>query len=268
MTELLQNHIKIHIHQHLYEKMTTAGNTAVYQTTPYGLVLTLNGHILLSEQDSFFYHEMMTHPALFTHPRPQSVAIVGHHYGILQEVLKHPHVTQVHCIPEAIEVEEAVSRYFPALEKAKRDPRVHYHAMDPASWIQACQTETFDVVIQNQSVDGYQPEHYPYLFSLLRPEGILMQPCPFSLFELTPSKPLFQTLEHAGFPYWQLLHFPQPSYPTGWRVTIMAMKYETIKRVREKDVFNRNFTTRYYNFDTHKAALAMPEFMRAEWDNE
>jgi spermidine synthase len=268
MTEFLQKQMMIQVHQKLYEKPTSYGKIEVYQTTPYGIVLTLNGHILISEHDSFLYHEMMAHPALFTHPHPQSVAILGPHYGILQEVLKHPHVKQVHCISDHVELEEAIQHHFPALMEAQSDPRVQYHVRDTKAWLKECQNESFDILIQNQAILAGLPDSYQDFFARLRKEGILIEPCQISLLESPVLKPLFQTLELAGFHDWQMLHFPQPSYSAGWRTAMMAIKHQTIKRIREKDIFNRNFSTRYYNFDTHKAALALPEFMRAEWEKE
>jgi len=266
MTEPLQKHFTIDVHQKLYEKDTPHGNLEVYQTSPYGVMLTLNGHILMSEFDGFFYHEMMAHPALFTHPHPQSIAIIGNCHGILLEVLKHSCVTQVHCINDNTQLEEAVSQYFPSLVQAKSDPRVQYHFIDPQTWAKACIAETIDIVILGQHSDTCLREHYQYFYSALREDGILVQPCQSSFLHLHTLKPLFQNIQLAGFHDWQTLNFPQPSYPTGWRTTMMAMKRPTINRIREKDVFNRNFSTRYYNFDTHKAALALPEFMREEFD--
>ena len=44
-------------------------------------------------RDNFIYHEMMTHPVLFTHPAPERVAIIGGgDCGTLREVLRHPEV--------------------------------------------------------------------------------------------------------------------------------------------------------------------------------
>jgi len=52
--------------------------------------------------------------------------------------------------------------------------------------------------------------------------------------------------------------------PSGSRTAIMAIKTGTFKRIREKDIYNKPFATKFYNFDMHKAALALPEFVREE----
>lgn len=44
----------------------------------------------------------------------------------------------------------------------------------------------------------------------------------------------------------------------------MARKGGDLSGFRERGALSKSFKTRYYNADIHKAALAMPEFMREE----
>lgn len=46
----------------------------------------------------------------------------------------------------------------------------------------------------------------------------------------------------------------------------MARKGGDLTDFRERGAATKGFATRYYNVDTHKGALALPEFMRAELD--
>ena len=264
MPEQLLKNFSIEIQQKLHEQETSAGNLAVYQTLPFGMLLTIDGQVVMSEHDGFFYHEMMAHPALFTHPHPQKIAILGNSFGILQEVLKHPSVNEVWCIAENTQLEEVVSHYFSSLQHGKNDERVSYHLSKPLAWFKQNAAEKFDIIIQGQHSDDYLKEHYQCYYHALQDNGILIEPCQSSLLYFKTLKPLYQHLEQVGFNDCQLLNFPQPSYPSGWRTVMMATKRSTFKRVREKEVFNRQFTTRYYNFDVHKAALVLPEFVRCE----
>ncbi|MBV9576385.1 MAG: hypothetical protein JO149_07150, partial [Gammaproteobacteria bacterium] len=126
MSEHLQKFFSFGIQQALYEKDTSQGHLAVYQTSPFGLLLTLNGQALISESDSFFSYEMMAHPALFTHSKPQQIALLGNHFGILAEVLKHPSVVSVSCILENRDIQEAVATYFSHCLVTQTDSRVTY----------------------------------------------------------------------------------------------------------------------------------------------
>ncbi len=264
MSDQLIKNFSIEIQQKLYEKSTPQGNLAVYQTSPFGMMLTINDHVMISERDGFLYHEMMAHPVLFTHPNPQTIAIVGNCFGILQEVLKHNSVKQVYCVMDNVVLDEVVSQYFSPLYQAKNDERVQYHIAEPQEWFKQCGSEMFDVIIQAYHPEDCLPEHYQRYHQALSANGIFIQPCQSTLLQMNTLKPVYQNIQQAGFHDWRLLNFPQPSYPSGWRTVMMATKQVAFKRVREKEVFNRGFGTRYYNFDVHQAAMVVPEFVREE----
>lgn len=50
---------------------------AIYRSKHYGKVLMLDGVIQLTERDANSYNEMMAHPAMFTHPNPKRVLVIG-----------------------------------------------------------------------------------------------------------------------------------------------------------------------------------------------
>src|SRR5688572_712551 len=127
MPEQLQKNFLIDIQQKLYEQETIQGNLAVYQTSLFGMMLTINSQVIVSEHDGFFFNEMTTHPVLFTHHHPQKVAIIGNCFGILQEVLKHSSITHVLCILDNAQLAEVIEQYFPDLYQAKLDQRVKLH---------------------------------------------------------------------------------------------------------------------------------------------
>ncbi len=260
MPEPLQKNFSIDIQQKLYEKTTSDGQLTVYQTSPFGMMLTMNNHIIFSESDSFFYHEMMAHPALFTHPAPQTIALIGNGIGILEEILKHTKVEKVYCVIENHCLEEIMSTYFSSFLKTKEDPRVSYHVTQVAPWLAQHEEETFDIIIDDQQTEDFLIPYY----RVLHHDGILVKPCQSTLMQPHLLKIFFQHIKQVGFQNARILNFPQPSYPLGYRMIIMARKQFIFQRIREKDIFNKSFQTRYYNFDTHKAALALPEFMRDE----
>jgi spermidine synthase len=110
MMEKLLKQYSINIQKKLYE----SDDIAVYQTETFGNILTQNGQIILSERESFFLHEMLTHPALFVHPKPTNITIVGHCFGILPEILKHPNITTVNVVAANSPVADLVKEFLPA----------------------------------------------------------------------------------------------------------------------------------------------------------
>ena len=71
----------------------------IFETTDWGNLMLIDGAVMLTTRDNFLYHEMMSHPALFTHADPERVVIIGGgDCGTLREVLKHPGVdSAVQC---------------------------------------------------------------------------------------------------------------------------------------------------------------------------
>jgi spermidine synthase len=69
-------------------------------------------------------------------------------------------------------------------------------------------------------------------------------------------------LKSAHFKDVRTLHFPQCTYPSGWWSATLAGKDSTVAAFREAAAAEKTFTTRYYNADLHKAALALPEFLK------
>ncbi|HKJ94188.1 MAG TPA: polyamine aminopropyltransferase, partial [Gammaproteobacteria bacterium] len=61
----------------LHDERTPYQHIEVYQTTHWGRLLTIDGCVMLTSRDNFLYHEMMAHPALFSHRDPRSVLIIG-----------------------------------------------------------------------------------------------------------------------------------------------------------------------------------------------
>jgi len=121
----------LRIRAKLHEEQTPFQKIEIYETTDFGNLMVIDGFIMLSSRDNFLYHEMMSHPVLFTHPAPKRVLIIGGgDCGTLREVLRHPDVETV----EQVDIDERVTRlseiHFPELCEANDDPRAHLHFAD------------------------------------------------------------------------------------------------------------------------------------------
>lgn len=200
---------------------------------------------LLLKQPELIYCEMMSHPALFTHPKPRHVAIMGDSdEAILQEVVKHTDILQIWHLVEN------------KTKASLTDKRVTVIPYQPGPWPM---TTPLDVIIIDANAT---PTLLLAAFNALNDQGILVQQTtsPFDFGQWQPQQTELKNLHFAEI---QSLHFPQPNFATGWRMLLMAKKQGTFKHLSEKAIFNRSFTTHYYNYDVHKAALALPEFMRA-----
>src|SRR5688572_17475101 len=242
----------------------------IFESTDWGNLMLIDGAMMLTTKDNFFYHEMMSHAALFTHANPKNVVIIGGgDCGTLREVLKHQGVeSAVQC-----DIDEQVTRmaekWFPELCDANSDPRAKLLFDDGIAYMRNCPAESVDVVIVD-STDPVGPAEglfneafYASCLKALRPGGILVQQSESPLVHMGLIKAMRHHMQVAGFSALRTLPFPQPCYPTGWWSCTLARKGAAeLIGFRERGAQSKNFPTRYYNVDIHRAALVHPEFMR------
>ena len=255
------------ITEKLHEEQTAFQKIAIYATEKFGNLMVIDGFYMLTGLDNFIYHEMLSHPALFTHPAPENVVIIGGgDCGTLHEVLRHTSVTRA----LQVEIDERVTRlaeqYFPELCVSNNDARAEFLFDDGIRWVQQAEAGSVDVVIVD-STDPIGPAEglfteafYRDCHRVLGDDGILVQQSESPLFHMDIIMPMRRAMRAAGFNDTQTLFFPQPCYPSGWWTATMAAKQAFGDQYREVAAQNKEFETRYYNAAIHRAALTPPEF--------
>jgi spermidine synthase len=253
----------------LHEEQTPYQTIEVYETTGFGNLMVIDGCTMLSERENFLYHEMMSHPALFTHDAPRRVCIIGGgDCGTLREVLKHPEVESVTQVDIDEQVTRLAEEYFPELTEANDDPRATLLFDDGILWVQQAPPDSIDLIIVD-STDPVGPaeglftgDFYSDCVRALGPGGLLVQQSESPLYHLDIIHSMYTAMRGAGFADLKTLFFPQAIYPSGWWSATMARKDRKIEDFRAHAADERVFETRYYNSDIHRAALAQPEFFR------
>ena len=256
------------IKQKLHEEQSEFQHLEIYETETFGNLMVIDGCTMVSTRDNFFYHEMMSHPALYTHPAPKRVWIIGGgDCGTLREVLKHPSVEQA----VQIDIDERVTRlaeiYFPELCESNNDPRAHLKFIDGIKWVKDAAPNSVDIIIVD-STDPVGPalglfseEFYRDCFACLSENGMVVQQSESALYHLKLIGEMRNAMSNAGLSHLQTLFFPQCLYPSGWWSATIASKGDLTK-FREQDSTNKPFDTTYYNVDIHRASLAQPEFFK------
>lgn len=263
------NAISYEISAHLHEEQTPYQRIDIYQTTQFGKLMTIDGFVMLTQRDNFLYHEMMTHPALFTHDNPQDVMIVGGgDCGTLKEVMKHGQVRR--CTQ--VEIDERVTRlaeeYFPELCEANDDPRAQLLFADAIQYMKDADAASMDLIIIDSTdpigpAEGlFGPQFMQNCYRVLRPGGIIVQQSESPLIHSKLIKQIRDNMAGAGFNALQTMCFPQSCYPSGWWSATMAAKDRDLTVFRCEDVEQKSFATQYYNAGIHGNALALPEFLK------
>jgi len=71
------SHAAYDVLQVLEQRRTEFQEIMLFEAPRLGRVLALDGIVQMTDLDTYVYHEMLAHPALFSHPNPRDVAIVG-----------------------------------------------------------------------------------------------------------------------------------------------------------------------------------------------
>jgi spermidine synthase len=246
----------------LHEEVSDFQKIEIYETATFGNFMVIDGFTMVTDRDNFLYHEMMSHPALYTHPHPDKVLIIGGgDCGTLKEVLKHPEVKTA----QQVEIDERVTRlaeiYFPELCSSNNDPRAELHFVDGIKWVQDATPASYDVIIVD-STDPVGPAEglfneafYRNCHKALGEHGILVQQSESPLYHTKLIHEMRKAMRNSGFTDVLTYDFPQPIYPSGWWSGTMACKSGKLNTIREQAVLDKSFKTKYYSLAKHKAAL-------------
>jgi spermidine synthase len=229
----------------------------------YGRVLLLDGLVQTTERDEFYYHEMLVHPAMASHPKPEHVLIIGGgDGGALRETLKHP-VKKVWMVEIDGQVIKACREHFPWLRPSLKDKRAELVIADGNVFIEKT-AQKFDVILVDSSDPVgpstvlHQEAFYRRLKSRLKPGGIIAAQAG-SLMLHQDSHARKSVFLKKIFAYSRLYLGPVPTYPVGmWCYNFLSDKVDPLAA--------RNMRLakglRYYNPEIHRAAFALPNFLR------
>ena len=271
------------VSEKLHEETSQFQKIEIYETETYGTLMVIDGFTMLSDRDNFLYHEMMTHPVLFTHPKPDKVLIIGGgDCGTLKEVLKHDEVKSV----QQVDIDERVTRlseqYFPQLCESNNDPRAELHFDDGIQWVRNAIPGHYDIIIVD-STDPIGPAEglfneafYRDCHKALGDDGILVQQSESPISHIKLINDMRNAMASVGFESMHTLDFPQPLYPSGWWSATIAFKDRAfkdqainngnVKVSREQDIKNKNFKTLYYSYSRHMAAMEQCNLLNEQLD--
>lgn len=261
--------MSLQIRRKLHDEQSPYQRIEVYETESFGRLLTLDGITMLTSRDNFIYHEMMAHPALFSHPRPRDVVIVGGgDCGTLHEVLKHDDVENVLQVELDERVTRVCERFFPELCASNGDTRARFLFEDAVAWMAAAAPDGADAIILDttdpigQAERLFEAPFYTDCRRVLRPGGILAAQSESPLLDLELLLGMRKAMCRAGFAAVRTLLFPQCTYPSGWWSCTLARRERAFEETRAEPSGARRIETRYYNAAVHRASQALPEFLQ------
>lgn len=246
----------------LFSKRSNYQEILIVETPQYGRVLLLNNKFQTTDIDEFIYHEMIAHVALYSHPTPSKVLVIGGgDGGTVREVLKYQSVKHVELVEIDSDVVEASKKYFPHLSSGFSDPRCKIIIADGVEYIKNI-SSSYDIIIVD-STDPVGPaanlftkDFYTAAYTSLKVDGIFVSQTESPFLHMDFIIKTNKTLS-AIFSVVHLYTAPIPTYPSGfWSFTIGSKKYDPSAPLKKGAI-----NTRYYSPEIHKASFALPRFL-------
>ena len=271
-----KNFVQLHrLEEVLYSGQTKYQSIQIVRSTSFGLCLVLDGKIQSSEADEFIYHEALAHPAMLTHPGPETVFIAGGGEGAtLREVLYHNTVKKAVMVDIDEEVIALARKYLPDHNRgAFADERTELYHLDAREYLEKS-SDKFDVIIidlpdpieEGPAYRLYTREFYEIVFNRLGNDGLItVQTGSASLNELLNLTAVNNTLRSI-FPIVTTYTTDMPCFGGPWGFCTASKKYDprqlTIDEINAR-ISRRSLTAlKFYDGTTHQGMFSLPLFLR------
>jgi len=251
----------------------------ILESYKYGKMLALDDMVMTTIKDEFHYHEMISHPAMFTHGSAKNILVIGGgDGGTVREILRHEGVEKVTMVEIDGEVIEACKQHLRQIDAAFDHPNLNLIVDDGIAFIKNAAPESYDLII----VDGSDPvgpaeglfsvEFYTNCYNALKNGGILVAQGESPKFNEKAFSELNLTLQKIfGKNNAPVSLFFVPTYPTGMWSFQYGLKGanhpKSISQFNEIQQFVDTHGLRYYNSEVHIGSFATPNFVKTLIEN-
>lgn len=240
------------------------------ETEDLGRVLALDGRVMVTERDERFYHEMLVHPPLLTHPEPRTILVIGAgDGGTLREVLRHPTVERVLWVEIDPDVVAVSREHLPGIcAGIFDDPRLSLHYAPGETFVRDLVHEIDVVIVDSTDAEGpahalFEPPFLRDCHRALRPGG---------LYETQSGSPFYYPEEARSternlrevFNHVRRYHGAVPSFNSGLCAFLTASDrpLTVSSDLLALRAAERGLNFSYYSPEVHHASGVIPAALR------
>jgi len=244
----------------------------VFDTHQFGRVFRLDGRLMTSEGDEFFYHECMTHPAALAHPSPESVLVIGGgDGGSSEELFKHPSVRRIVMAELDPVVIEISRKYLGSIHRgALDDPRLEIRIGDGFEYVRST-SERFDMIVldltdpDTPAFHLYSEEFFRMCQRVLKPGGMLTLHLGSPVYQAETVRRNTANLRRV-FKHVAPLSLFIPLYGSQWCLAIASDTIDpratTVETIAQRMLERGLGDLRFYHPAMHAALLTLPKFVQ------
>jgi len=263
----------------LYDKTSAFQQTRVFESYAYGNLLAIDNMVMTTDKDEFHYHEMISHPAILSHGNIKNVLIIGGgDGGSAREVLRHKNIEKVVMVEIDKNVVEAAKLHLPKLSSALENPKLELLIADGIEYVSKADSNIFDLVI----VDGSDPvgpaeglfseKFFKDCKRITNENGLVITQGESPYFNQKAFADLNNCFKSIfGKEKVSTLLFHIPTYPSGTWSFHIASNGKVDPKIVDKNIsesFTKEQKLKYYNYQIHNAAFALPGFINEMLGNE
>jgi spermidine synthase len=258
----------------LFSQKSEFQKVQILETYQYGRLLSCDGMVMCTEKDEYVYHEMISHVAALTHPKPKRVLVIGGgDGGTVRELLRHEQIEEVVMVEIDEMVVNASKEFLPTISSAFGNPRLNLIIDDGIKYINDSPDEAFDIIIVD-STDPVGPaqglftiDFYRDVKRVLAENGVLITQSESPRFNIHVFREVYKVYHEVFgadhvFPYLAYI----PTYPSGmWSFSFCSKgdvnPLANLDEQRAHD-FTEKHNLQYYSEDIHRASFVIPKFVR------
>jgi spermidine synthase len=259
----------IRVKRHLYSDESDFQRIDVFDSDEFGLFMTLDGLMMVTEKDEFIYHDMIIHVPMAANPDIRKVLVIGAgDGGSVRELTRYKSIEHIDMVEIDKNVVDVCRKYLPTLTCSLDDQRVHIYYEDGLRFVRSRQGE-YDLIIVD-STDPIGPgeglftkEFYGNCYHALNGNGILVNQHESPYYRTYANNmKRAHTRIREYFPICRVYQAHIPTYPSGhWLFGFASKKIDPIESLDEEKWNSLGLETRYYNTALHKASFALPNYV-------
>ncbi|WP_028543375.1 polyamine aminopropyltransferase [Paenibacillus taiwanensis] len=245
-------------------EQTPFQHLVMQETEEFGRMLVLDGMVMTTVKDEFVYHEMVAHPALYTHPNPKHVLVVGGgDGGVIREIMKHPSVEKAVLVEIDGKVIEYSKQYLPEIAGELDNPRVEVIVNDGYMHILNSKNEYDVIMVDSTEPVGpaaplFERGFYQGIYEALKEDGLFVAQTDNPWFKADLIQQVNRDVKEI-FPIVRVYGANIPTYPSGlWTFTMGSKTYDPLKVDADSIA---EIDTKYYSPRLHHAAFCLPKFV-------
>ena len=241
----------------------------VFDSVEFGRILTLDGYLMVTENDEFIYHEMIVHVPMASNPEIKNVLVIGAgDGGTIRELVKYKNIENIDMVEIDKKVVEVCKKYLPQTACKLKDKRVKIFYEDGLKFVRN-KTDEYDLIIVD-STDPFGPgeglftrEFYGNCYKALKEKGVLVNQheSPYYPQDAKAMNRAHKNIK-AVFPIHKVYQAHIPTYPSGHWLFGFASKSIMPINIDKERWRKLNLKTKYYNPDLHEGAFCLPNYVK------